>query len=73
MKYLPLIALLLATPAMAKDVTITLNDNEQKVFLTLLDNALKQGGLSNLQAVIQFMQKYQAAVNPAPAPADKPK
>jgi hypothetical protein len=69
MKYLPLIALLLATPAAAKDVTITLNDNEQNVFLALLDAALKTGGLSNLQAVVQFVNKYQQAVGPAPAPA----
>jgi hypothetical protein len=70
MKYaLPLIALLLATPAAAKDVTITLNDQEQKVFLALLDAALKQGGLSNLQVVTQFVQKYQKAVGPVAAPA----
>lgn len=67
MKYLPLIAILLATPAAAKDVTITLNDEEQKVFLALLDGALKSGGLANLQAVIKFVQKYQAAVTPPPA------
>jgi hypothetical protein len=75
MKYaLPLIALLLATPAAAKDVTITLNDEEQKVFLALLDAALKQGGLSNLQVVAQFVQKYQQAIGPvAPKPAEAPK
>jgi hypothetical protein len=67
---LPLIALLLATPAAAKDVTITLNDQEQKVFLALLDQALKAGGLQNLQVVTQFVQKYQQAIGPvAPAPA----
>jgi hypothetical protein len=63
------LALLTATPAVAKDVTITLNDQEQKVFLALLDVALKQGGLSNLQAVTQFVQKYQQAAGPAAAPA----
>ena len=68
MKYLPLIALLLASPAYAKDVTITLNDQEQKVFLALLDAALKQGGLSNLQVVTQFVQKYQQALGPSPVP-----
>jgi hypothetical protein len=72
-----LLAMLAATPALAKDVTITLNDQEQKVFLALLDAALKQGGLSNLQVVTQFVQKYQQAVAPAPAmspkPDDKPK
>jgi hypothetical protein len=75
MKYLPLIALLLATPAAAKDITITLNDQEQKVFLAILDAALKQGGLSNLQVVTQFVQKFQQATAPEAAPEapSKPK
>lgn len=61
--------LLVATPAVAKDITITLTDEEQKVFLALLDGALKAGGLSNLQPVIKFVQKYQNAVAPAvPSP-----
>lgn len=64
---IPVIALLFATPAMAKDVTITLNDQDQKVFLALLDAALKQGGLANLQVVTQFVQKYQQAAGPIPA------
>lgn len=67
-KLIVVVALLVSAPAYAKDVTITLNDQEQKVFLALLDNALKQGGLANLQAVIQFMQKYQQAVGPVVAP-----
>lgn len=70
MKYLPLIALLLATPAAAKDITITLNDSEQKVFLSLLDAALKAGGINTLQAVNQFLAKYQAAMMP---PVEQPK
>lgn len=61
-------ALLISLPAVAKDVTITLNDQEQKVFLALLDGALKQGGLSNLQSVVQFVHKYQQAVGLAAAP-----
>lgn len=62
----------LAAPVLAKPITITLDDEEQKVFLALLDGALKSGGLANLQAVIKFVQKYQAAVGPAvnaPVPA----
>lgn len=75
MKYLPLIALLLATPASAKDITITLNDQEQKVMMAILDSALKAGGLANLQPVLQFVTKLQAAVGPVvpPKPAEEPK
>jgi hypothetical protein len=65
---LALIVMLLATPAFAKDITLTLNDQEQKVFLALLDAALKQGGLANLQVVTQFIQKYQQATAPIEAP-----
>jgi hypothetical protein len=64
------------TPVFAKDITITLNDQEQKILITLLDAALKQGGLNQLQAVSQFVQKIQKAAAPdavsAPSP-DKPK
>ena len=73
MKVLPfaIAGLLLATtPAVAKDVTLTFTDQEQKVFLQMLDVALKQGGLQNLGAVAGFVKKYQDAVGPvAPAPA----
>jgi hypothetical protein len=66
MKYvLPLIALLIATPASAKDITITLNDNEQKVFLAILDAALKAGGLASMDAIAQFVVKYRDALKPA--------
>lgn len=67
MKYLPLIALLIATPAYAKDVTITLTDQEQQVYRALLDAALKCGGLGSINAVNQFLAKLQAAAMP-PAP-----
>lgn len=67
------IALLVTTPALAKDVTLTLNDEEQKAFLALLDSALKTGGLASLQPVIKFVQKYRAAVGPvSPAPTPTP-
>jgi hypothetical protein len=55
---------LFVTPALARDITITLNDTEQKVFLAILDAALKQGGLANLQVVTQFVQKFQKATAP---------
>jgi hypothetical protein len=67
MKYaIPLIALLLATPASAKDITITLDDKEQKVFLAILDAALKAGGLASMDAIAQFVVKYRDALKPAP-------
>lgn len=73
MKYaLPLIALLLATPASAKDITITLNDQEQKVFLAILDAALKAGGLASMDAIAQFVNKYRQAMAPVAQPP-KPK
>jgi hypothetical protein len=55
---------LFVTPALAKDITLTLNDQEQKILITLLDAALKQGGLNQLQAVSQFVQKIQKATAP---------
>ena len=63
------LAILLATPAAAKDVTITLNDQEQKAFLAILDIALKQGGLQSLGAVSTFAAKIQAAMQAANPPA----
>lgn len=72
-KVLPFaLALLVSTPVLAKDVTITLNDEEQKVFIALLDGALKSGGIANLKPVIAFIDKYQKAAGvglPATPPA----
>lgn len=61
------LSLLIATPAMAKDVTITLTDQEQKVFMALLDAALRSGGLAQLQSVTQFVVKIQQAMGTPPA------
>lgn len=74
MKKLLIVAALLATtPAYAKDITITLNDQEQKVFLSLLDVALKQGGIANLEVVAKFIKKYRDAVGvTTPAPTATP-
>ena len=67
MKYaLPLIALLLATPAHARNITITLNEDEQKAFLSLMDSALKGGGINILQTVNQLLARYHAAMMPLP-------
>jgi hypothetical protein len=55
-------------PACAKDITLVLNDQDQKVLITLLDAALKNGGLANLQSVSQFVMKIQQATAAAAAP-----
>ena len=67
------VALLVATPAAAKDVTITLTEAEQKTYLSLIDAALKCGGLNNLGAVNQFIAKLQAAQMQEPPKAPEPK
>lgn len=71
-----IVLMLTATSAMSKDITITLSDDDQKVFMAALDTMLKQGGLANLQVVLKLVQKYQAAkaasdTPPPPATPEK--
>ena len=81
-KCLILAALLVATPAAAKDITITLNDNEQAQLTALLDLATRQGGIRVAQVASYFDQKLKAAAGPiaapvtpgpGPKPSDEPK
>jgi hypothetical protein len=76
-RYLPLIALLLATPAAAKDVTITLNDQEQQAWAQLLDQAVRAGGLQSAPNALRLYMKLQEALKAAqpvaPKPAEAPK
>jgi hypothetical protein len=59
--------LLLSTSSVyAKDVTITLTDEEQRVLIQMMDQANKAGGLSNAEAAIYFAKKIQAAAQPQP-------
>jgi hypothetical protein len=64
---LPLIALLLlATPAAAKDVTITLNDQEQQAWAQLLDQAVRAGGLQSAPNALRLYMKLQDALKAVP-------
>lgn len=64
--------LLLTSPVTAAPVTITLTDDEQKAFLTILDvasgGALKPGGLEMAKAVTLFWSKLNPP-SPPPPPA----
>ena len=60
-----ILLVLSTTTVLAKDITITLNDQEQVAFRQILDLALKSQGTGALQAVILFMQKMTEAAAPA--------
>jgi hypothetical protein len=71
-----LIAATLPTLAIAKDVTITFNEQEQTAFIEVLDQATRGGGLKAASATVYFQNKFQQAVAlasmpvpAAPAPA----
>jgi hypothetical protein len=68
------LALPLATPAIAKDVTLTLSDQEQQGLLQLLDRATRDGGLAAVNGgTVYFYNKLKLAVDVAnAAPAAKP-
>ena len=81
MRIVPFVlALFLATSAQAKDITITLNDEEQKNLIALLDLATKGGGVRAAEAVASMVKKLnEAAGGPKavpttdiPAPESKP-
>jgi hypothetical protein len=46
-----------ALPASAKDLTITLTDQEQQQLFAILDLAAKQGGVQASVAIAYFVQK----------------
>lgn len=60
------LAMLAATPAMAKDVTITLNDQEQQALLRLIDAGVKTLGVQGIGAASMFINKLQMANAPTP-------
>jgi hypothetical protein len=66
---------LLGNHAHAKEVTITLNDNEVQALLALLDLAVKEGGMRAAGPATYFAKKFQptpaAPIVPA-KPAAKP-
>jgi hypothetical protein len=59
--------------ASAKDVTVTLNDNEQKVMVNLLDLAVKAGGLNAAESAAYFAKKFAGVLPPAVTPPAAPK
>lgn len=65
-------------PAIAGDVSITLNDAEQRALVQLLDDAVRAQGLNSAQNAVALYQKVLAARNaastpqPAPSGVDKP-
>lgn len=74
-----LAAFLIGVPlaASAKDLTITLTDQEWQAVVNVLDLGVKSGGLSAAPAAIILLQKVQAAdheseaspdIKPTPAP-----
>lgn len=65
------LSLLLATPAFAADLTIKLNDTEQKQLIAILDSAAKCGGVQMAVPIALFIQKMQQAANPTPPDATK--
>lgn len=56
-------------PVFAKDVTVTLNDEEQRVIIQLLDMATKAGGLQVAKAATHFADKITAAAQAELKPA----
>ena len=66
------LGLLSITPAFAKDVTITLNDDEQKALMVVLDQAVRQGGLASVPQIWKFVQKLQSAVGAVPSTTSSP-
>lgn len=65
----------LPTLAAAKDVTLTLNDQEQAAFAQVLDQATRGGGLQAASATVYFQNKLQqaaAAASAPPVPVAKP-
>jgi hypothetical protein len=64
--------LALVAPASAKDISITLNDEEQKALVQILDTATKAGGLQVAQATVWFAKKLDDAAKAVPQPPPKP-
>lgn len=71
--------ILLASPVSAKDITLTLNDEEQRGLIQIIDAAVKSVGLQGAEAGVYMHRKIIAAQADAnrpqplaPAPAPKP-
>lgn len=64
-------AFLLVSPASAKDITLTLNDDEQRGLIQMIDAAVKSVGLQGAEAGVYMHRKIieaQKAPHSASAP-----
>jgi hypothetical protein len=61
--------LLAASPAGAKDISLSLNEQEQAALAQVLDQATRSGGLAATQGTVYFYNKLQQAIAAANAPA----
>jgi hypothetical protein len=50
-----------ASAAQAKDIAISLNDEEQRLLLAMIDMAVKSGGLPAARIAVHFEAKLQEA------------
>jgi ElaB/YqjD/DUF883 family membrane-anchored ribosome-binding protein len=66
-------ALLVAAPAVAKEVTIKLTDDELRVQMSMNEIALKATGDAAADAYIALRAKYKAAVEEANKPVEPKK
>lgn len=66
-------ALALATPALAKDISLPLTEQEQQGLASVLDQAVRSGGIQAAPNAIYFFNKLQNTVSAATAaPPSKP-
>lgn len=74
MKYSAFIFILLATPAVAADITVTLTDAQQNIIVQALDRYLKAEGVSvvlNAASIIVLMRDASPAATKPEPPAEK--
>jgi hypothetical protein len=62
-----LLLVALASPAVARDITVTLTDAEAQTIINDLDIATKSGGLQIAIGALPIVQKIQAAAQSAPS------
>jgi hypothetical protein len=65
------LALLAPLSASAKDITVTLGDDDQNTIAQALDAYVKTGGIQVATRAVMVLQKLTAAIN-APPKSDKP-
>lgn len=58
-----------ASPVVARDLTITLTEQEAQAVIQVLDLGVKAGGLSAAEAALMMLHKLQDAAATLPTPA----